>query len=133
MSLAKLGSHHTAMSEINVTPMVDVMLVLLIIFMVTAPLLQQGFDVHLPKAATSQEFHEGSAGVAITLTKDHVIYWNDQVVSMKELRDKLKHAQRGAPVSIHSDRYAYVDKLIELWDLCREMGFREVHIATLPN
>ncbi len=120
-----------AMSEINVTPVVDVMLVLLIIFMVTAPLMQQGFEVVLPKASTGKQVTP--SGLTITLTKDHVLYWEDEVVTLRELREKLKHAGNTQPVLIRSDRYAYVTKLIELWDLCREMGFRQVHIATLPD
>ena len=119
------------MSEINVTPLVDVMLVLLIIFMVTAPMLRQGIDVTLPKAATSKRV--SVSGVEITLTKDHLVYLDDELVTLKELRRKLSSVGGGKPVLIRADRFAYVDKLIELWDLCRDTGFREVHIATLSE
>ena len=121
----------SAMSEINVTPLVDVMLVLLIIFMVTAPMLQQGIDVTLPKAATSQRV--SVAGVTITVTKDHLVYLDDELVTSKELRRKLTRVGGDKPVLIRADRFAYVGKLIELWDLCREMGLRQVHIVTLPD
>ena len=119
------------MSEINVTPLVDVMLVLLIIFMVTAPMLRQGIDVTLPKAATSKRV--SVPGIEITLTKDHLVYFDDELVTLKELRRKLSGVGGGKPVLIRADRFAYVDKLIELWDLCRDTGFREVHIATLSE
>ena len=125
------GDRGGVMSEINVTPLVDVMLVLLVIFMVTAPLLQQSFEVVLPKAATGQQVNE--SGLTITLTKDHLVYLDKDVVTLKELRKKLTELGGGKPVLIRSDRYAYVDKLIELWDLCRAAGFRQVHIATLPH
>jgi biopolymer transport protein ExbD len=126
-----MDSYRTAMSEINVTPLVDVMLVLLIIFMVTAPMLRQGIDVTLPKAATSK--HVSVSGVEITLTKDHLVYLDDRLVTLKELRRRFAGLGGGKPVLIRADRFAYVDKLIELWDLCRETGFREVHIATLSE
>ena len=121
------------MLEINVTPLVDVMLVLLVIFMITAPLLQQSVEVVLPKATTGQPVSEGGSGVSITLTKDHLVYLNDDLVTTKELRQKLQRLGGGKPVMIRADRHAYVDKLMELWDLCREAGFRQVHIATLPE
>ena len=123
----------SAMSEINVTPLVDVMLVLLIIFMVTAPLLQRGIEVNvtLPQAASSRSL--SVSGMTLTLTKDHLVYLDGELVTLKELRRKLASLGGGTPMLIRSDRFAYVAKLIELWDLCREAGFREIHIATLPE
>lgn len=123
----------TAMSEINVTPLVDVMLVLLIIFMVTAPMLQQGIGVSvaLPQAASSRGL--SSSGRTVTLTKDHLVYLDGELVTLNELRRKLGSLGGGTPILIRSDRFAYVDKLIELWDLCREAGFHQIHIATLPE
>ncbi len=121
----------TPLAEINVTPFVDVMLVLLIIFMVAAPLLDQGINVTLPKASTSEQL--GGSGLSITLTKEHVVYFNREVVTLKELRRKLKAAPANQPVLIRADRSAYVNRLVELWDLCRDVGFREIHIATLTE
>ena len=127
----RAGTPRGALSEINVTPLVDVMLVLLIIFMVAAPMLQQGIHVTLPKAITGQEVAE--SGVVITLTKDHLVYLNDQLVTLKELRQQLAKLGGNKPVLIRSDRFAYVDKLMELWDLCRETGYAKVHIVTLSE
>ena len=119
------------MSEINVTPLVDVMLVLLIIFMVAAPMLEQGIPVMLPKAATSERL--GNSDLVITLNRNHVLYIDRQVVTLSELRGRLAAMKAKQPVRILADRNAYVSKLVELWDLCRDAGFREIHIATLSE
>lgn len=118
---------------VDIAPLIDVVFLQLIYFMLTSSfIMHPGIRITLPKAATSQTV--SSSQLVITLTKDHVIYWGgDEVVTLKELRGRLARADAGTPVLIRSDRYAYVDKLIQLWDLCREVGFREVHIATLPQ
>ncbi len=127
----KTSGPRMPMAEINVTPVVDVMLVLLVIFMVAAPMLDKGISVSLPKMATSQKV-QGS-GLSITLTKDHLIYFNDQVVTLKELRHTLTGLPHSQPVAIRADGNAYVNRLMELWDLCRDVGFREIRILTLSQ
>ncbi len=127
----RVEGRRAPLAEINVTPFVDVMLVLLIIFMVAAPLLDQGINVTLPKASTGEQL--GGSGLSITLTKEHVVYFNREIVTLKELRRKLKALQPNQPVLIRADRSAYVNRLVELWDLCRDVGFREIHIATLTE
>ena len=130
MSL-RTDSRRSFLSDINVTPMVDVTLVLLIIFMVAAPMMREGIKVTLPKAVTGQRV-EGSGG-GISLTKDHLVYLNEEVVTMKELRRKLSRRDRSEAVLIQADRHAYVSKLMDLWDLCRDVGLTEIHIATLSE
>ncbi|MCK5056766.1 MAG: biopolymer transporter ExbD [Candidatus Aminicenantes bacterium] len=76
------------MSEINVTPLVDVMLVLLIIFMITAPMMQSGINVNLPKVETKT--NPSSGGLVVSVTKDRYIYMDDQVVNLYLLESKLK-------------------------------------------
>ena len=126
----KAAGRASAFSDINVTPMVDIMLVLLIIFMVAAPLLDQGIDVALPQAATSERL--GGSGLSVTLTREHVLYFNNQVVTLKQLRQQLSGLKH-QPIQIRADRNAYVSRLVELWDLCRDAGFKEIHIATMTE
>jgi biopolymer transport protein ExbD len=112
--------------------MIDVVFQQLIYFMLTSGfILHPGIRVTLPKAPTSQRI--AASNLVITLTREHVIYWNDEAVTLKELRERLSRAEGHKAVLIRADRHAYVDKLIELWDLCRDSGHHEVHIGTLSE
>ncbi len=112
--------------------MIDVVFQQLIYFMLTSSfVLHPGIKISLPKATSSEQI--SPSNIMLTLTKDHVVYWDEQVVSLKQVRDRLEHAADGKPILIRADRHAYVDKLIELWDVCRETGHEQVHIATLSE
>ena len=118
---------------VDIAPMIDVVFQQLIYFMLTSSFVMSapGIRIALPKAVTGQRLT--ASNLVITLTKDHLIYWNEQLVTLKELRAALKRAGGHRPVLIRSDRHAYVERLIELWDLCRDAGYQEVHIATLSE
>jgi len=117
---------------VDIAPMIDVVFQMLIYFMLTSSfVLSPGIRVTLPKAETAQRL--SVSNLVITLTKDHVIYFDQQAISLKELRRTLKRAGGQKPVLIRADRHAYVEKLIELWDLCRDSGSQEIHIATLTE
>jgi biopolymer transport protein ExbD len=91
------------MSEINVTPLVDVMLVLLIIFMVTAPLLQQGIDVNLPQAKGKALPPEER--LTIVIKKDGLIFLNDNPFTLPELKNKLEALSQSNPdVFLRADK-----------------------------
>jgi len=117
---------------VDIAPMIDVVFQQLIYFMLTSSfVLYPGIRVTLPKAETAKNL--SISNLVITLTKEHVIYWDEEVITLKELRRKLRQAGGSKPVLIRADRHAYVEKLIELWDLCRDAGYQEVHIATLSE
>ena len=116
----------------DIAPMIDVVFQQLIYFMLTSSfVLYPGIRVTLPKAETAKNL--SVSNLVITLTKEHVIYWDEEVITLKELRRTLRQAGGSKPVLIRADRHAYVEKLIELWDLCRDAGYQEVHIATLSD
>src|SRR3972149_9975832 len=85
---AQIGRDQRPLSEINVTPLVDVMLVLLIIFMVTAPLLQQGLDVDLPET-TTQPLRMRDEPLILTVKKDGSYHLANQQIALEELQAKL--------------------------------------------
>ena len=84
----KSGRTETSLSEINVTPFVDVVLVLLIIFMVTAPVLQSGIEVTVPKTKVVKEISEER--LVITITKGQEVYLNNDHVRLDEIGDALR-------------------------------------------
>src|SRR3954451_22180804 len=100
------GGGRVTMSEINVTPMVDVMLVLLIIFMVTAPLIQQGVKVNLPPAKAAP-VEASDKKLVLSIDGNQRVYIGDAEVALAELEQKLKtnaKAQTDKEIYLHADR-----------------------------
>jgi biopolymer transport protein TolR len=96
------GNNNEFMSEINVTPFVHVMLVLLIIFMVTAPMMVQGLNVDLPEA-TAKPLESEKEHLILTINKDHQVFINDYQVTVESLGAKLIKILQG-----RSDREVYL-------------------------
>lgn len=120
------------MSEINITPFTDVVLVLLIIFMVTTPLIMQaGIPVKLPKTQTVSDVSE--AGLTIVLTKDDKIYFNDAEINKNRLENSLKNRLLNDPnllVIIKADTMAYHGNVVEVLDMAKSLGVKRLAIAT---
>jgi biopolymer transport protein ExbD len=117
---------------VDIAPLIDTVFLLLLFFMLTySTAVQSSIHVTLPKAKTSQT--QTGNGVTITLTKDHLIYWQDEAVSESELERRLREVGDDQVILIRADRHAYVDRLMALWDLCRTIGISKVHIATLQQ
>jgi biopolymer transport protein TolR len=100
--MASTGNQRELMSDINVTPFVDVMLVLLIIFMVTAPMMVEGLNVDLPEA-TAKPLESEKEHLVITIDKNHLVYINDFKVAVDLLGEKLNKMLQG-----RSDREVYL-------------------------
>jgi biopolymer transport protein TolR len=124
----------TTMSEINVTPMVDVMLVLLIIFMVTAPLIQQGVKVNLPEAkAAPVEAQDKKLVLSIDATKR--VFIGETEVALEELEVKLKtnaKAQTDKEIYLHADRDIPYGVVVEVMAAAQRAGIPNVGMITDP-
>lgn len=124
----------TSLSEINVTPLVDVMLVLLIIFMVTAPLMQSGIGVNLPQAET--ESAPAEAGLTITITRDQFIHVGDSIINVHLLERRLKEYFAGKEkkiVFIQADKDISFGFFVEALDVIKKAGVEIVGIKTEPK
>ncbi len=120
------------LSEINVTPFVDVMLVLLVIFMVTAPLLQQGIDVNLPKAKGKDLPPEER--ITLAIKKDGAIYMNDNPVSITDMRQKLEAISKLNPnVFLKADKGVPYGFVVEVIGEIKDAGIERLGIVTEPK
>jgi len=122
------GNQRSLMSDINVVPLVDVMLVLLIIFMVTAPMMMQGMDVELPEVDAQAMRTEGEQ-VVITMTADGEIFLDEFKVSVEDLGLKVKRIME---VKGAKQVYLRADKNIPYGQVARVMGeIREAGVTAL--
>lgn len=119
-----------ALSEINVTPFVDVMLVLLIIFMVTAPLLQQGIDINLPQAKGKEM--APAERIVITIKKDGKIYLDKTAVTLKNLSAKLSKSTN-KEVFLKADKDVPYGAVVSVMGELREIGIEKLGMVTEPK
>lgn len=124
----------TSLSEINIIPLVDVMLVLLVIFMVTAPLMKSGIGVNLPQAETQSAPSED--GLTITITKNMLIHMEDQVINQFLLEEKLKAyfmGQERKIVFIKADRELEWGYVFHIMDIIKKAGIETLGLIADPK
>ncbi len=128
------GRTHRPMSEINVTPMVDVMLVLLIVFMVTAPLLTTGVPVDMPKAEARAIKDDDNKPLEVTITKENALYVGETKVERDRLIELLTAMTNNDPerrIYIRADQALSYGMVMDVLGGLNKAGFRKV--ALLSN
>lgn len=129
------GRRH--LSQINVTPLVDVMLVLLVIFMVTAPMMQAGIDVNLPKVEASA-IKSDEQSIVVTLDRLGRLYINDSLVSSASLTPRLSamsgavNKEKAATVVLRADAQVPYGKIMEAMAQIRKSGITRIGLMTEP-
>ncbi len=125
------SGEHRGLAEINVTPLVDVILVLLIIFMVSAPMMQSGIDVNLPETTTGAALEEQR--VVITLTADKKLYINNDIIHPELFADRMtKLATLKKEVFLKADKTLPYGEVIRLIGRLKKAGIENVALVTLP-
>ena len=140
MSMAVGGKKGGAIADINVTPMADIMIVLLIIFMVITPLLQKGVDVRLPTAGNTKERNDQKT-IEVAIKQDTTTYLKGlKLDRQKDLVEKLKEALEERAdtqklVYLKADNQLPYEEVMKVMDLCREAGVDAVSYThlTLPT
>ena len=122
------------MSEINMTPLIDVMLVLLVIFMIAAPLMTSSLKMELPKVAAATN-NEGGATLALGITADGKVHVGDDLVSQADLVQTLKSTAKRQPqpdVLVRADQNVPYGRVAELIGLIQDAGLTHVGFITQP-
>jgi biopolymer transport protein TolR len=135
MQLNGNGGRGQMVSEINVTPFVDVMLVLLIIFMVTAPMMTQGIDVKVPESAAPAIPSEEER-LMVTINKDQKIFINENQVDLNVLGPKLsamyQNQQQHKGVFLRADEKLPYGFVVEVMGTIRQAGIDQIGMVTEP-
>jgi len=132
MSMQVGGKKGGPMADINVTPMADIMIVLLIIFMVITPMLQKGVDVKLPQAVNSKERKDEPKSIVVAVRKDTTTYLgaqklDDQNQLQALVKERLQDLPEGSRmIYLKADDQLPYSEVMKVMDLCREAGVEEV-------
>lgn len=129
----KAGRTESSLSDINVTPFVDVVLVLLIIFMVTAPVLQSGIEVNVPKTKIVKQISEER--LVISITKGQEVYVNNDHVKLDQLGDKLHQLirdPRGEAIFVRADKDVAFGAFATVMSTVQTAGFTKISVVTEP-
>ena len=134
-SLGKFEKHGLN-SEINVTPLVDVCLVLLIIFMVVTPMLQKGVPVNLPITEDPEKTPDTEKQLIISVKADGSVYLGSTVVRKEQVQSELDSIHQRTPdreIAVKGDRLVKYGAVLDVMKACREVGFNNVGLIAQPK
>ena len=134
-SLSKL-SHAGLTSDINVTPLVDVCLVLLIIFMVVTPMLQKGVPVNLPVTEAPEKTPDTEKQLQISVKADGSVYLGPNVIRKDQVESALREIFDRTPdreIAVKGDRSVNYGDVLDVLKACREVGFNDVGLISQPQ
>lgn len=129
------AKRHKQMSDINVTPFVDVMLVLLVVFMVTAPLLTVGVPIDLPNSEANN-LPENDTPLSITINEDGKIYLQDEEVDLNQMVARITvifENRKEDRIYVHGDQRVNYGRVMEVIGLLNGNGFSQVAMVTDPS
>jgi biopolymer transport protein ExbD len=116
--------------QIDIAPLIDMIFQLLIFFMLTSTfVMQPGIRINLPKATTSEVVRYEN--IEVVISGENVVYFKGKVVTTQELSVLLKQvAKKKQPLLIKADKRASLGRVVEVWDMCRDLGITQINIAT---
>jgi biopolymer transport protein TolR len=127
------GRTQTSLAEINITPLVDVVLVLLVIFMLAAPVLQSGIEVNVPKTRVVKEITEQR--LVVTIARDQQVYLGDQLVNIHDLPYKLHQSGQDPAhqvIYLRADERVPFGAFASVMDAVKQAGITNISIVTQP-
>jgi len=130
-----LNNDDDMVSDINMVPLIDVMLVLLIIFIITVPVLTHSVNLDLPRAANQQNMVKPQS-IQLSVTADGLLHWNDEVVSIDQMTSRLQGAANQSPqpdVLIRGDRKVEYEKVAQVMAAVQRAGMLKLGFVTDPG